>query len=1210
MIKNYFTLIIALLILAGCSGENCIEADDFGHSTITVSAKYSKAELGGQVGANQVAPWRDSGYRVNGRPLTIVVRGWDYGIDKNNISELSAWCAWFGGSVQNSEILAPFCERLQDCKFVDDTMCTNTPDARITNAPCLFRKGVGLYALIGAKGTDPNQSFGSMRSPQGISMHLGETDRNLGVSDSQYSLYDLDKNGNSRAAGGIIYKFASESESRQYNDSKLYFKILDKFYDDNSGQYKVIVKSGIDRANPDPISYVTMLVKQFLFGVQSNGEELLPGLAASNADGVFDGNNGGIIKNIYMGIVNNPGYRTAVSALLTLYIMWTGMTYLAGNVQLTHTELIVRVGKIAVVSALLSSEYSWSFFNDYLFVYFIGGVEQILQIIMEAGATGPGSPGILAMMIAPQTLAKLFSLLFSSWLGWLYILLFGGALYFIVMIFFNAAVIYLSALIAVGMIIVMGPIFVCFLLFGITRSLFDNWLKQLISYAIQPIILFTGLLFISMTLKQEIYGALGFKVCKQSFFKMQNSTTPQILTQATQEALGFNPGDSLFYWWFPSPLTGEGFQKTTVKMPIPIDHEAGEYEVGDIRNGFCEAYGCIGDRYPDLPFLDPAKDQWRIVQFFNGQFVQLNGLLLIFAVLYLLHKFNAMAVSTARSIGGTSGSYTNIQNVGDMVHAQTFAKSNAFMASIPGKLKQGATDFVDRQIGKRALKSSGVDLSGKSSSQIAAMEKQYGRAIRNEYSASALIDKARIRTLKSEALSRFANSSILAEVQKNTGLKRSDVDKNANSKYKKALSETLENIGISKKDSKKLAQKMSKKRYAAMNKEFAKAKYGKEYDQLSDKEKIDINKIHKDPNLRKLANENAKARRFRNAYANAYAAMSDRGIGVFAKHSRVIRSIEEIRYEAKEHKKLSEAKKMQRGEEIYSAVEGAKKGVFTALGGNPQSSSIGRTFAGGAYHDVNSGDVRKMTYAETLAENKQGFKRNKLEKTIDQYNRKYGESVISPEFLARAERSNDPKLQSFRNLEKKQVQAVVQDALKSGSDPVLMGRTYMQNYAKDSEMRHMIDRASVVEREIFATDEFISREAEYQTSYDLAKEEIGRTYKELADRGYDINKISKEELPNVFSKYLESESKMSSPKERAERVEKLQASIQNFSSSQQVLNQIDQRKVEVAKEIDKHVSDINKYRTNAGMEQYKIKRSSDVGIRKLRTIEDLKKGKV
>ena len=53
------------------------------------------------------------------------------------------------------------------------------------------------------------------------------------------------------------------------------------------------------------------------------------------------------------------------------------------------------------------------------------------------------------MMLAPQTLSKLFSLLFVDWMGFIYILLFFFALYFVVIIFFDAAVIYLTALIAV-----------------------------------------------------------------------------------------------------------------------------------------------------------------------------------------------------------------------------------------------------------------------------------------------------------------------------------------------------------------------------------------------------------------------------------------------------------------------------------------------------------------------------------------------------------------------------------------------------------------------------------------------------------------------------------------------------------------------------------------------------------------------------------------
>ena len=330
--------LLALLMLSGCTGERCIDADDFGFANLTISARYNKEELSEQYGDTQVAPWRDSSFRVNGRPLTILVRTWDYNTNYNKGRELSAWCPWFGQK-EDDDKLSRFCERLQDCSFIDDAMCTNTKDARIGNAPCILRNGIGLYTLIAEKDTDPNETIESQRDPEGITFHLGEP--TIG-----YEMFDLAKDGSVKKAGGVVYKYEISGEDvtaikQRYANSKLYFKILDKFYDDNSGQYRISIKSGITYVNPDPITYITNLVKDFLFGQGSDDY--------------------GLIKRLYEGVISNPGYRLAVSTILTLYIMYTGFSYLTGNIQLTQTELIVRILKIAVVSALLSSEYSWSF---------------------------------------------------------------------------------------------------------------------------------------------------------------------------------------------------------------------------------------------------------------------------------------------------------------------------------------------------------------------------------------------------------------------------------------------------------------------------------------------------------------------------------------------------------------------------------------------------------------------------------------------------------------------------------------------------------------------------------------------------------------------------------------------------------------------------------------------------------------------------------
>lgn len=452
MKNSFVVLLISLFLLSGCEGDRCIAPDDFGFIKYTISSRYTKKELSEQQQGMQVAPWRDSEYKVNGQPLTITVKPWDNSINANTSDEVSAWCAWYG-QPNNTANLSKFCSRLQDCTF-KGKMCTpGKKDAEITNAPCLFRRGVGLYFLIADRNTDPNISFASSLDPSGLTQHLGEPPTN-------FKFYDLDKNGKQVLVGGVNYQYQNKDDVT-YNQCPLYFKILDKFYDDNNGQYKVVIKSGVSDTRPDPLEFLTKLIRDQLFGT--------------------DPKKPGLVQKIYQGIIDTPGYHLTVTSLLTLYIMFTGMSFLIGNINLTHTELITRAVKVTIISILINSTVSWTFFHDYLFVFFVEGTEQIIRVINESANTGSGASTIIGLMIAPQTMAKLFSLLITSPLGFIYILLFLIALYFIFMMVFKATIIYLTALIAIGMILTMAPIFICFIMFDITRSLFENWLKQLIS---------------------------------------------------------------------------------------------------------------------------------------------------------------------------------------------------------------------------------------------------------------------------------------------------------------------------------------------------------------------------------------------------------------------------------------------------------------------------------------------------------------------------------------------------------------------------------------------------------------------------------------------------------------------------------------------------------------------------------------------------------
>ena len=696
-----------------------------------------------------------------------------------------------------------------------------------------------------------------------------------------------------------------------------------------------------------------------------------------------------------------------------------------------------------------------------------------------------------------------------------------------------------------------------------------------------------------MILRQEIYGALGFRVCKHDFPKMASTGGTPLFGEETEEALGFSMGNSLFYWWFPQPMKAEQFSKITRPIPIPLDHFSSDVDVvGSVSDtGFCEAYACIGERYVDLPFLDPVKDSRRLNQFWNGNFVQLDGMLLIFVAIYLLHKFNGLTVSVAKFITGTSGNFTNISNVGQAVQAQTFDKSNAYLASMPGRAASG----VDRTIGRAMGGERWANL--KTEAQ--------------KYTPSALVDSLRIEKLKKEALTTGANAAVLDEVRKNTGLDRSKINPEAMKEYRAALKEELlKNVDSSLPQPKreaiaqKAAAELAKRDLSALKGEFAKAKFGKEYDKLSATEKNSVDATLKDPKLRELGKKASEARRFQEAYVDAFAAMSDRGIGVVGKHNKTLRSLEEINHRVEQKKELTQAKQRQFGQELVSEVEGVKSGLYKGLSGG-KVDTMSRTFGGGAWHEINTDpDARnftKQTYAEQLADQKSNLARSGITKTIDDYSRAEGRSVISPEFLAQATREGNSNLELYKSLERRDLNSKVHDALAGGEDPSLMGKTFMTEYAKDSEMRHMVDRAYEVEKQIHTSDEFISRQEDYQTTFDVAANRVSSAY-DIAKEHYGREDITAAELPSLMQSYYAEVAPMAKEEGRTE-VEKLKKSIEEFGSSQEVLQQIDKRKVEVAEEIDKHVDGINEYRKKAGMEEYHPPKE-ELNVRKVRKIDD------
>ncbi len=651
VICNFFLLIL----IYSCTNDRCIDADDFGFAKFTVSSRYPKTTTvinnkGDKSTLNyiedyqgkQAGAWLDSGYELNGQPLTIMVKNWSYDKKRNNAtaSLLSAWSPWFGKD-KNVNSLPRYLYNLRSCRFANNDTCglAQTPDdTRILNAPCLMKQGVGLYGLLTTqKAPDPNASAMSRYNPDtvtGLTFHVGDPG-NLDTA----KLYDIDNsfkrsrkearaNAALSLAGGIIVK----QDIEKYKGGKLYFKILDTDYSDNAGQYIVVIKSGVRNVGFDPFAQLADKFKEMFFG--------------SGADNL------GLVPQLYNNILKQPGFRKTVSALLSMYIMFMGMGFLIGITKFTKHELFNRIFKVLIISVLISVDTSWQFFYDNFFNLFINGLQQLVGYIQEAATGGKtqGGESIIALIFAEQTFSKLLALLLMDFSGFIYCIVFLCLMGFIVAMYLKAYILYITSLMMIGIIISMAPIFLCFLLFQATKYLFDNWLKQLITYSFQPIILFASLAFLGNMVRDEIYNSLGFKVC----------AIPIIDIGVTEKPL--------LSMYYPQPATPAFFNNNLVQMSVPKPIDIYD-DKGKIIKSY-KAYEKIDYRYPDIPFLDPemdpaiGDDKARITKFKDkGSFIQFEGLVYLILIVWILHYFNESTIDIANSIIGSGAQLTSMKGI-------------------------------------------------------------------------------------------------------------------------------------------------------------------------------------------------------------------------------------------------------------------------------------------------------------------------------------------------------------------------------------------------------------------------------------------------------------------------------------------------------------------------------------------------------------------
>lgn len=288
--------------------------------------------------------------------------------------------------------------------------------------------------------------------------------------------------------------------------------------------------------------------------------------------------------------------------LLIFYIMSYGLLFIMGMVQISQADLIVRIIKIGFVITLTTPN-AWGFFYNNFFMLFLDGGAELVAKSLNLSFNDSFSGGCGCIPVGIQTDASSvlnasdgscsansvrnpfcfvdygFNLLFANPNIWkklatfmflnpltfilFWYMVYGLILYIIAI--FKAVVTYLSSVIAIAVLLLLAPIFIPFVLFSMTRSLFENWLQYLIYFTLSPILLLIGLNILTMIMYLTIQQVLDFTVCWDCRFPI--SIPSKLASVAGSQTDAF-----CLEWFVPFGYSPGGGGSATQSLGLRIEY--------------------------------------------------------------------------------------------------------------------------------------------------------------------------------------------------------------------------------------------------------------------------------------------------------------------------------------------------------------------------------------------------------------------------------------------------------------------------------------------------------------------------------------------------------------------------------------------------------------------------------------------------------------
>ena len=666
--------VLAVLLLGSCGQADCVAADDWGYPKIDVPAHYDPGEVRGagtEDSPQIVAPVDSGRILIDAERAPLVV----------TIGDGTQWTSWFGGSddikddlpwdpirsvpdrecqyfvnsgspLVNTKGDIPTLQYDPNLRYKDDLapkvskarrytgdihapeygakcpapgVVVQTPDQYTDcRVPCYMRYGMGLYVGFSQNDTPdsvvvthhiPDAKYPEV--PYNIDINVTDAaNRSLPQVDADNHLLVITDTNNPRSGqipvgqgrdGYLIRGYPSVEIPGVQTHDRLFFKIVDTRYTDNFGFFTVSMKEGTRSAKSGPIESVVSTILTPIFKV---------------------------MERLWTGLVQNSGFIGLVRIAIELAVTIYALTYMMGMISVPKNDFIINVVRLGIVIQLLSPG-SFDFFYNHFFKAFLDGIADIVGFIINPFTDyDPNSPWysldqLLHKLWSKETHAKLFSTLFSNAVGFMYIVVFYIALVLFLVAVVKAVLRYIAAMIVLAILVIMGPIFITLMLYGKTRTLFDEWVNQFLAVAIELLLLFAAVGMFAYFIVFFMEQTLGYRVCFNTVFKFD------ILDQTLLE----------LKFWMPD---------------IRYDMEHFGPIWTDANNNGIRGINEFANRYYDLPYFDILHDKAKIVTFASEKnFLNFSDILLFIGIIFLMdcfldyipHLANAMKGATASASG-------------------------------------------------------------------------------------------------------------------------------------------------------------------------------------------------------------------------------------------------------------------------------------------------------------------------------------------------------------------------------------------------------------------------------------------------------------------------------------------------------------------------------------------------------------------------------